>query len=53
MDLRLEKITYLNWHDVADLRVTREQKDFLPDNVTGGIRAGDTAGKPCGSYLIS
>ncbi len=30
--LRLEKITYLNWHDVEDLHVTREQEDYLADN---------------------
>ena len=31
--LHLEKITYLNWHDVEDLRLTKEQKNYLPDNV--------------------
>ena len=38
--LHLEKITYLNWHDVEDLRVTREQKEFLPDNVESLAYAG-------------
>ena len=40
MELHLEKITYLNWHDVEELRVTREQKAFLPDNVTSLAYAG-------------
>lgn len=40
MDLHLEKITFLNWHDVADLRVSREQKDFLPGNVESLAYAG-------------
>ena len=40
MELHLEKITYLNWHDVEDLRVTREQKNYLPDNVTSLAYAG-------------
>ena len=40
MDLHLEKITYLNWHDVENLRVTREQKQFLPDNVSNLALAG-------------
>ena len=31
--LHLEKITYLNWHDVEDLRVTKEQKGYLDNNV--------------------
>ena len=38
--IHLEKINYLNWHDVEDLRVTREQKCFLPDNVTSLAYAG-------------
>ena len=38
--IRLEKINYINWHDVEDLRVTREQKVFLPDNVTSLAYAG-------------
>ena len=38
--IHLEKINYLNWHDVEDLRVTREQKAFLPDNVTSLAYAG-------------
>ena len=40
MELHLEKITYLNWHDIEDLRVTREQKEFLPDNVESLAYAG-------------
>ncbi len=40
MELHLEKITYLNWHDVENLHVTREQKEFLPDNVTSLAYAG-------------
>ena len=39
-DIHLEKITFLNWHDVEELRVTREQKCFLPDNVTSLAYAG-------------
>ena len=31
--LRLEKIHYLNWHDVEDLRVTKEQEGYLDSNV--------------------
>ena len=31
--LHLEKITYLNWHDVEDLRLTKEQKGYLDNNV--------------------
>ena len=38
--IHLEKINYLNWHDVEDLRVTRAQKGFLPDNVTSLAYAG-------------
>ena len=34
--LHLEKITYLNWHDVEELRVTEEQKGYL-DNNTGSL----------------
>lgn len=40
MELHLEKNTYLNWHDVEDLRVTREQKQFLPDNMESLAYAG-------------
>ena len=40
MELHLEKITYLNWHDVEDLHVTQEQEDFIPDNVTSLAYAG-------------
>ena len=38
--LHLEKITYLNWHDVEDLRLTKEQKNYLPDNVSNLALAG-------------
>ena len=38
--IHLEKINFMNWHDVEDLRVTREQKCFLPDNVTSLAYAG-------------
>ena len=38
--LHLEKITYLNWHDVEDLRLTKEQKGYLPDNVSNLALAG-------------
>ncbi|MCR4883815.1 MAG: hypothetical protein K6A68_09600 [Clostridiales bacterium] len=36
----MEKITYLNWHDVEDLRLTKEQKGYLPDNVSNLALAG-------------
>ena len=32
--LHLEKITYLNWHDVEELRVGKEQKGYLDNNVS-------------------
>ena len=38
--LHLEKVTYLNWHDVEDLRLTKEQKNYLPDNVSNLALAG-------------
>lgn len=38
--IHLEKINFMNWHDVEDLRVTRERKCFLPDNVTSLAYAG-------------
>ena len=38
--LHLEKITYLNWHDVEDLRLAKEQKCYLPDNVSNLALAG-------------
>ena len=38
--MHLEKITYLNWHDVEDLRLTKEQKNYLPDNVSNLALAG-------------
>ncbi len=31
--LHLEKIDYLNWHDIEELRVTKEQKGYLDSNV--------------------
>lgn len=36
----MEKITYLNWHDVEDLRLAKEQKGYLPDNVSNLALAG-------------
>jgi diamine N-acetyltransferase len=40
MELHLEKITYLNWHDVEDLCVNEEQRDFVADNVSSLALAG-------------
>ena len=40
MGLHLEKITYLNWHDVEDLYVSEEQGDYLADNVSSLALAG-------------
>ena len=39
-ELRLEKITYLNWHDVEDLHLTEEQKEYIADNVSSLALAG-------------
>ena len=49
--LHLEKITYLNWHDAEDLLLTKEQKNYLPDNVSNLALAGvireASLGKEC------
>ena len=43
--LPLEKITYLNWHDVEDLHLTEEQKHYIPDNVSSFAQAVNRTGK--------
>ena len=40
MELHLERITYLNWHDVEDLCVNEEQRDYVADNVSSLALAG-------------
>ena len=40
MKLHLEKITYLNWHDVEDLCVSDEQRKYVDDNVSSLALAG-------------
>ena len=40
MELHLEKITYLNWHDVEDLCVSDEQRAYVADNVSSLALAG-------------
>ena len=40
MELHLERITYLNWHDVEDLCVSEEQREYVADNVSSLALAG-------------
>lgn len=39
-NIHLERVTYLNWHDIEKLRVTGEQKCFLPGNMESLAYAG-------------
>ena len=40
MELHLERITYLNWHDFEDLCVSEEQREYVADNVSSLALAG-------------
>ena len=39
-NIHLERVTYLNWHDIEKLRVTGEQECFLPSNMESLAYAG-------------